>query len=441
MRTGRAPLVAPLALAVLLVAACSSPTKPTTAEPPPAASAPDLADTVWTGYVRITSCISPSGCQSFVNGMYSFTLGIQDTGGGWVAQLESNTPDGYHANLSGRLEHDGTFVFSGGSSDGRVTVQQLTLRKDRVAGLSGVMHYTAGPPPGYQDETRTFDAVIPSAVAGRDLRQPGPGDSLEMAGTWAGTGRVDACAGAVCARQIPSDPHPFSIAVKSTGGGFSALLVSDIFFRTVAHLTGMTQPDGTVKFAGPSDSDDPVLGGEFRFLTLRVDPSLGLSGKFEFVWRAPVGNTTFDGTILSAARAASFGVVQPFQGYWSGDYIPRSCVGDCALHELNRHTPQSLQLVLSEAGASVQGEALGVPVSGTAMGNTLSLQGERIVEPCLWDWEGRTCTQRLTRFSATLDEFGELHGSLEYFEEGWAGQLHYRYTVTADLGNVVRQLQ
>jgi hypothetical protein len=430
-----------LALTVLLTAACSSPTKPTPAETPLAAAAPDLADTVWTGYVRITSCTSASGCESFVNGMYAFTLRIENTGGGWAAQLESTTPDAYRATLSGRLEPDGTFVFSGGSPDGRVNVQQLTLRKDAVTGLRGAMHYSAGPPPGYQDETRTFDAIIPSAVAGRDLSQPGPGASLEMAGTWAGTARVDTCAGAICSQHLSSDPHPFSITVKQTGGGFSALLVSNIVFTTVAHLTGTPQPDGTVTFSGHSDSDGGPLGGDFPFFTLRVDPSLGLSGKFQFIWEAPVGNTTFNGTILSASRAASFGVVQPFQGYWSGDYVPQSCVGDCALHELNRHTPQSFQLVLSQAGASVQGDALGVPVTGTAAGNALSLQGERIVEPCLWDWEGRMCTQRLTKFSASLDEFGELHGSLEYFEEGWAGQLHYRYTVTADLANVVRQVQ
>jgi hypothetical protein len=429
---------------MLVVAGCSSPTKPTSAEPfPPVVSSPDLADTVWTGYVRITSCTSPSGCQGFVNAMYAFTLGIENTGGTWTADLDSSTPGAYQARLTGHLEADGTFVFSGTSSDGHVTVQRLTLRKDAVAGLSGAMQYSAGPPAAYGDgdETLAFDAVIPSAVAGRDLGRPGPGDSLEIAGTWAGTGRVDACTGAVCAQRLPSDPHPFSLTVTQTGDRVSALLVSDIFFRTVAHLTGTPQPDGTVRFAGPSDSDDPAVGGDFRFFTVRVDPSLGLSGKYEFLLRAPVGVTTFEGTILSAARAVSIGVVQPFQGYWSGDYIPRACAGDCAHFELDRAVPHELQLVLSQAGPSVQGEVLGVPVSGTATGNTLSLQGERIVDPCVWDFEGRTCTQRVTRFSATLDGFGELHGSLEYFEEGWAGQLHYRHTVTADLANVVRHLQ
>ena len=89
---------------------------------------------------------------------------------------------------------------------------------------------------------------------------------------------------------------------------------------------------------------------------------------------------------------------------------------------------------------SVSGRTF-VPLDGSISADGATLSGENIVEPCPWDYEGNICTQRIRNLSVTVDDFGRMSGTFEYFKEGWSGSLHYRYTITAELRDVIRRLQ
>lgn len=427
--------LAGVAVFLALTGACSkSPSAPT---PLPATSV-DLTGAIWTGYIRIDSCSSSApDCSNFVGAHYAFTLAIPRSGA-LEATLAANTPENYTATMPGTMEPDGTHVFHGLSTNGRVEIRELRVRKDRDATLTGTIDYISN---RNTSDARTFRGAIPSATLQRDLQQPVSGGPQALAGTWAGKGRTDTCTGPVCG-VTPSSIRDFTITIVDAGARVTALLDSDLWARKVMDLEGARQADGSVRFSG-TWADPPTRAGEFRQFTLRTDAQLGLRGEFEWIETAPTGTTRRTGVITSASRYVVYRSPGAFQGEWRGEYVPRSCSGDCS--PVSFGTPSSLSMVLTQVGSTVSGRvtpAQSVTVQGHAASNAVTLDGDTIVESCLWDWEGPTiCTQRVRHLDARVDDYGRMTGTFELFREGWQGQLHYRYTITAELRDVVRRLR
>lgn len=428
--------LAALALGIALASCSKSPTAPASLP----ANALDLTGMSWTGYIRINACSSPGHCANFVGAMYPFTLTIAP-GATIDATLTAVTPESYTVLMPGTIEADGTHVFRGGvSSNGRVEVRELRVKKDRDAVITGTIDYTSN---RNTSDPRTISGVIPSATLQRDLRNPGTAGIPSLNGTWVGTGRTDACTGLNCG--FMATPRSFTITIQESADRIAALLDSDLWARKVLELEGSRQADGSVRFTGSWVAEGGNERGEFRHFTVSSDPALGLAGSFEWVETDPRGTTLRTGAILSGSRYVVVRAPGPFQGEWRGDFVPRTCSGDCAVVRLG--TPSSLSLVLLQVGATVTGAVIpaaprSVPVQGTANGTSVALDGESIVDVCLYDWEGPVvCTQRLRSFAVGLDGYGRLTGSFELFREGWQGNLHYRYTITAELRNVVRRLR
>lgn len=428
------PSLAAVAILFALSGACS---KPPAAPAPLPTTSVDLTGTIWTGYIRIDACSSSPGCPNFVGALYPFTLTIS-RGATVEAAIAGSTPENYTATLPGTIQADGAHVFSGLSTNGRVEIRELRIRKDRDAVITGTIDYISNRNSGDQ---RTLSGVIPSATLQRDMQQPGSAGSQTIAGTWSGKGRTDTCTGPICG-VAPSTIRDFTITIVDSGQRITALLDSDLWARKVMDLEGTRQGDGSVRFVGLW-TDPPTRAGEFRPFTVRTDPERGLTGEFEWVETAPTGTTRRTGVITSASRYVVLRSPGPFQGEWRGEYLPRTCSGDCSVVSFG--TPSSFSVVLNQVGPAVSGRVVpsqGVAVQGSAAGNAVTLDGDTIVEPCLWDWEGSTiCTQRVRRLEAHLDEYGRLTGTFELFREGWQGKLHYRYTITAELRNVVHRIQ
>lgn len=406
---------------------------------PPPTTAIDRTGAVWTGYLRITSCASREGCAGWAGILFPFTLTISGTS--IEAKLEGETPERYVVVMPGTIQPDGTHIFSGGrSADGRMEVRELRIVKDRDAVITGTIEYTAN---ANRSDPRAISATIPSATLQRDLRNPGAGGSPTLAGTWYGSGRTDTCQGFSCGNV--GTPGSFSITIQESATGVTALLDSDIWARRVVTLGGVRQPDNSVRFAGTWESDDPSRTGEFRHFTVRPDPALGLTGTFEWVDVTQFGTNTRFGVILSASRYVVLRSPGAFQGAWRGDYVPRTCSGDCSVVRIGQ--PSTLTLTLTQAGATVSGSVnpaapRSVAVQGTASGSSLAVEGESIVDVCLYDWEGPVvCTQRIRGLVVQVDSFGRMSGTFELFREGWQGSTHYRCTITAELRNVIRRLQ
>ena len=283
-----------------------------------------------------------------------------------------------------------------------------------------------------------------------------------LVGSWSGSAQVLTCAGPACSEWVtqPEPPGPFQLVVVEQDASFTALLDIDVRVHLTVELSGVQQPDGSVRFSG-SSRPPPGLSSrtaDVNAFEVRLDPESRLSGSFSYTTLWKTGSSTITGRILGAKRRLPLptqdcdsgrgGRLSCFNGTWEGDFIIRSldqCSDWCVWGEPGRDMRLNLRLV--ETDNVLSGDALvwdWLTVTGKTTRTGALLMGRGPTRPCVRPgFDGDlVCSEVLDDLLISLDRFGRMSGTLRYAREGWygstSGTSHYKFAVTGEIWNLVR---
>ena len=278
-------------------------------------------------------------------------------------------------------------------------------------------------------------------------------------GVWSGSAQVMTCAGPVCSEWVsqPEPPDVFHLTVIEQGGSFTALLDTDTRPHLTVELSGVAQPDGSVKFNGSSrpPASLSTQTADVHAFEIRADPESGLSGSFNYSTFWKTGVSTVTGRILGAKRRQSLPTEKCgnpvggncFTGSWEGYFIVRTlhrCI-DCRYAQVGMY--ERFNLTLDQENHVVRGTALlhdRVTLSGERTGTYALLSGMRPTVACGYPGFDMTvlCSEIIEDLSVALDQYGRMSGTFRYSREGWDGSYtgtrHHGFDATAELWNVVR---
>lgn len=413
---------------ILFISACGSPTRPSPASPAvPDTPAVTTKTIIYTGNYLMTSC---GGCASWEGQFWRFTLTITQVGDTYSARMQTE-PWNLDAALTGVRRPDGMLVFSG--SAGPVSGNPLMLgaefrdvivREDAELGVAGTFTYTTLKPDG---PGAVITATISSGSGG-----PAAPPMPSVSGAWSGSARHSG----TCSSDFGTCDLTYSLLVVQEGQSYAAFWDFDAGPRIALVLTG-SDAGGSIVLQGSAAGPDgiaPDRNVDVRRLALRVGSSGSLAGEYDYTVRQGSFTRNVTGVLLSGARRVIEVSPGPFHGEWKGDYVTRTCSGDC---QSFRVSTSGLPLTLTQAGAVVQGQyASEFTLSGTASGTSLVLEGGDQTPNCVAK-HGGPCTERLRIVITSIDQWGVMSGTVEYT---WNGKFDLSVK-TGELWRMARQVR
>ena len=412
---------------LLQAGACGSPDRGQAPVSPAAPDPPVVAPrtTSYTGHYRMTSCL---GCDSWGGTYWRFTLTVSQVGDTCTARM-SLEPWMLQATLTGVRRSDGALDMTGTAGPVSSLVlgaefKDVVVREDPALGLVGTFTYTTLAPTG---PGATILAEIPSATSGQ-----APPIAGTAAGFWTGDGRDDQ----VCQSDWGCGAPTFGLQIVEEAGSYKAFWdYKGRGGRIALALAGTKADSGDLVFQGslPGPADVTNANVAVQRLAVRVDPSGVLTGDYDYTQDLGYTARRFTGALLSGTRSVVTLSPGPFEGEWEGRFVERTCVGDCPYFHVSTG---GLELALNQVGAAVTGEVLReFPVSGTASGTSLVLEGGRENPGCTAK-HGGTCSEHLRIVVTSIDRWGVMSGTAEHTDNG----PYERSTLSGELWCMTRQI-
>jgi hypothetical protein len=415
---------------ILITCACGSPERssPVSPDAPHVPDAPQVAvkTASYFGHYRMTSC---QGCAVWEGQFWSFTLIITRSDDAYSARMHLD-PWALDANLTGTRRSDGTLLLAGsaGPVSGMVLgaeFRDVIVREDPALGLTGSFAYnTLGPngPGG------AITAEIRSASVGSPSPVP-----QNVAGTWSGHGRHSG----TCQADLGCGDPTFGLIVVDEGGSYVAFWdYKSETGRIAIVLNGVATGNGSILFQGATPGPAGISGWAVtvRRLAIMVDSSGVMTGDYDYAQDHGPATTSATGVLFGGSRRERDFSPGPFDGDWEGDFVQRTCTGDCPFFYVGMG---GLPLTLTQAGSSVQGQPGRQPLalSGTASGTSVVLEGASENPNCVAKHSG-PCTEKFRITVTSVDRWGRMSGTVQHTYNG----PYELSTYAGEIWNVARQV-